>query len=72
LTGKLLGLYNFYRISWKVKFAGIRTLRREEKRCSYAYVKANGGGRGVKEANWQFGGVDQRLSYATERYLITP
>jgi len=51
LTGKLLGLYNFYRISWRVKFSGIRTLKREKKSCPYAHVKAFGGGRGVKEAN---------------------
>jgi hypothetical protein len=27
---------------------------------------------GVKDANWLFGGVDQRLSYTTAWYLITP
>jgi hypothetical protein len=42
-----------------VKFAGIRTLKGEKKSYSYAHVKANGGGREVKEANWLFGGVDQ-------------
>jgi len=45
-----------------LKFAGIRTLKGEKKSHSYAYLKEYGGGWRVKEANWLFGGVDQRLS----------
>lgn len=42
-----------------MKFAGIRELKGEKKSCSYAYVKAYGGGRGVKK---QTGCLEESIS----------